>query len=564
MQHQGYGPTWRAYPSYVLGVLLGLGCLLTPRSGVTHPLGNFSINHYTSLRLAPQHIDVLYLIDMAEIPTFQEMQEAGIVPDTAPPEVEPYLRQRVERFKDGLFLDVQGERLALHGVSQELRFFPGAGGLPTLKLGVLYRAVLPTLAADEPTVLHYQDRNFPGRAGWQEIIAVAEEGVVITHRSVPSTDRSQELTNYPTDLLQSPPQALEAQVRFRRDTPVSPHVASSGDTPALAQTPSSTSHLDIPEAEVAQAASHPEASLALTANKQTTPRHAFMELITTPHVSLGVGCLALVIAAGLGALHALEPGHGKTVVAAYLIGARGTARHALYLGLIVTLTHTIGVYLLGLVTLYASQYVVPEQLYPWLSVLSGVLIASVGASLLYRRLTGADHGHDHEHEHAHTHDHDHEHDYALAHAHHEAGHAHHAPRHGSSHDHGHTHEHAPVHRGHRHHSHRPPEALSFRQLLTLGMTGGIVPCPAALVVLLSAVAMQRIGFGLLLILAFSAGLAAVLIAIGLLMVYARQSMARWQGHGMLTTRWLPLASAVVVTVFGVLMTVQALSSVGIL
>jgi len=110
----------------------------------------------------------------------------------------------------------------------------------------------------------------------------------------------------------------------------------------------------------------------------------------------------------------------------------------------------------------------------------------------------------------------------------------------------------------------PGETVSCRELLTLGITGGIVPCPAALVVLLGAVTMHRIGFGLLLIVAFSVGLAAVLIAIGLLMVYARQFMARFQGEGALLTRWLPLTSAAVVTVFGVALTVQALVTAGVL
>jgi nickel/cobalt exporter len=236
----------------------------------------------------------------------------------------------------------------------------------------------------------------------------------------------------------------------------------------------------------------------------------------------------------------------------------------------VTATHTAGVYLLGAVTLYASRYVVPERLYPWLGVLSGVTIAGLGGYLLLRRYAAGrqehepDHSHGHSHHthahahapaytHSHTHDHDHHHEVTLHH------HAHsHMPPHEDA-----YHTHSDDHEVYHHHP-IPGEMVSFRELLTLGITGGMVPCPAALVVLLSAVAMQRIGFGLLLIVAFSVGLAAVLMAIGLLMVYARQFMARFQGEGRLIRRWLPLTSAAVVTVFGMAMTIQALVTSGIL
>jgi ABC-type nickel/cobalt efflux system permease component RcnA len=224
-------------------------------------------------------------------------------------------------------------------------------------------------------------------------------------------------------------------------------------------------------------------------------------------------------------------------------------KHALLLGLIVTATHTAGVYLLGAVTLYASQYIVPERLYPWLGVVSGVLIAGLGAVLLVRRYLGKDGlSNDHHHHHLdNSHgldDHDHHH--------HRHRHDHHLGQ-GYSHDHGHTHGGNEVDR-----------QVSFQELLTLGISGGIVPCPAALVVLLSAVSMQRIGFGLLLIVAFSVGLAAVLITIGLLMVSARHFMSRFQVNSRLTTRWLPLASSAFIFVFGVALILQALRTAGIL
>ena len=493
---------------FVLAGWLMVGLLLAPAPSLAHPLGNFSISHYTGIRVERDVIELHYVLDMAEIPTFQVIQETGIVPEVGHSSVSAYLAKQAEGLQDGLRLEVNGQRLPLAGVSSEVLFPPGAGGLPTLKLGLQYRARLATAAADTLHYLHYQDSNFPGRAGWQEIIVVAGPGITLVRSSVPETDRSHALTDYPTDLLNSPPQIREAQVFFRWERP--PQAV----------------------AVVAEAALPPTTPPPLAANRQTTPRNAFTELMTTPQLGLGIVCLALAVAAGLGAFHALEPGHGKTVVAAYLVGTRGTARDALYLGLIVTATHTAGVYLLGAATLYASHYVVPERLYPWMGVISGLIIAALGGCLFLRRYAGETHTHSHVH----------------------------TPMH--AYPHGHTHAH--THIAPQEHHHEQSQTVSFRQLLALGVTGGIIPCPAALVVLLSAFALHRVGFGLLLIVAFSVGLAAVLIAIGLAMVYARHLVSRWQGDGPLLRRWLPMTSALTITAFGLAIAAQALVAAGIL
>lgn len=548
---------------YAVTLLLSLGCLLASRPGWAHPLGNFSISHYTSLRVTQEAIELHYMLDLAEIPTFQELQEASLVPEVGHPSLTPYLTRQSDGLREGLRLEVNGQRLALLPITSEILFPPGAGGLPTMKLGFLYRAPYDAVPTDRPYHLHYRDNNFPGRAGWHEIVAVADSGVTLVQSSAPERDRSQALTDYPTDLLNSPPQVLEAVVLFSRGGAVS--------TPAAVGAPPSTAAAGTPSSIAAQTPAQPgtenSPSLALAANRQTTPRSAFTELITTQQLSAGVVLLALLVAAGLGALHALEPGHGKTVVAAYLVGTRGTARHAFYLGLIVTATHTAGVYLLGAVTLYASHYVVPERLYPWLGVFSGLIIAGLGGYLFLRRYAGMAQMHEHNHTPAHAHNHHaHAHAYAHSHAHaHAHGHESAPHQHAASDAHAHTqtHHHHAAPTGHHHH-HLPGETVTVRELVTLGITGGIVPCPAALVVLLSAVAMHRIGFGLLLIVAFSVGLAAVLIAVGLLMVYARQFMTRFQGEGPLIRRWLPLTSAAAVTVFGVVMTLQALITAGVL
>src|SRR5437016_2987905 len=200
-------------------VLLG-GLFLSPDTSPAHPLGNFSISHYTGIQIAQESIEVRYVLDLAEIPTFQELQDTGLVPEVGHPSVHGYLAQKTEALKVALLLEVHGQRLTLQVVSSEILFPPGAGGLPTLKLGVVYRTPLDPALADTLYYLHYRDSNFPGRAGWQEIIARPSPGITLVRSSVPDPDRSRALTDYPTDLLNSPPQVLEVQVLFRQATPL--------------------------------------------------------------------------------------------------------------------------------------------------------------------------------------------------------------------------------------------------------------------------------------------------------------------------------------------------------
>ena len=274
----------------------------------------------------------------------------------------------------------------------------------------------------------------------------------------------------------------------------------------------------------------------LAPNRQQTPRSAFTELIASQKIGIGITLLAALIAAGLGALHALEPGHGKTIVAAYLVGSKGTGWHAFLLGSIVTITHTAGVYLLGAVTLYAQKYILPEKLYPFLGVLSGILIAGMGFYLFLQRYAGGE----------------------LGHSHGAGGHSHgllfHLPSRGATNV-------TDVITNYPASGSRA--SMPRRQLLLLGITGGIVPCPAALVVLLSALALHRLLFGLFLILSFSTGLAIVLIAMGMVAVYAGRLMSRIGTDGPLIQRWLPLSSALMITVLGTVITVRALMAAGI-
>ena len=511
-------PSWLS--RFLALSLYALACLSIPGLAAAHPMGNFSINHFTALEVHPTVVRLHYVIDMAEIPTFQEMHEYGIMAQADDPQTVAYRDRKGKELGPGLVLRHDDSVLPLTLRASAIAFPPGAGELPTLRLTLVYEAAL---AMDHGTLV-YEDHNYSQRVGWKEIVAQPHSGVAFSQSSVPLESKSKQLSEYATDLLQAPPQDLRATLRFT--TPVSARVS----------------------APVAQPL--PDVAVPAVAAART-PRSVLTELITARQLSPGLLVLSLVIAVGLGALHALEPGHGKTLVAAYLVGSRGTARQALWLGLTVTASHTIGVFAIGAVALFASHYVVPEQLYPWLELTSGVLIVGMGMILL-QRMWRHNHGpiadgHTHIHgEHHHHHSHGH------------------TPHHHHTHGYG---QHTHTHDDHDHLQHgrapQEPHEVSYGTLLTLGVTGGMIPCPGALVVLLSAVALQRIAWGMLLIVAFSIGLAAVLVAAGLLLVSARGILQRWSGGGPWLT-YLPFLSPVVMIPLGLLLTVQALRRTGLL
>jgi nickel/cobalt exporter len=263
-----------------------------------------------------------------------------------------------------------------------------------------------------------------------------------------------------------------------------------------------------------------------------------LALMTAETLTLPVIGAAFLAACGWGAAHALTPGHGKAIVGAYLVGSRGTAGHALYLGLTVTVTHTIGVFALGLVALLASRYVLAEQLFPWFSVGSGLIVSALGASMLAARVRSLSRPHTpHEPHHHAGHHHDHEHEHGRR-----------------------GHQHAPV--NHRHgHPHLPPgadgAAVTVRSLLGLGISGGLLPCPSALALLLTAMSLQRTGFGLFLLTAFSLGLAGVLTGVGLLFLKGRALLRDAPGVAGVS-RYVPAVSAAVILLLGVGITVEAL------
>lgn len=495
---------------WVVAVLLiGSGMIIgRPATVAAHPLGNFTVNRYSRLLVSPGHLAVQYVLDMAEIPAFQERMRIDADQDgtISTHEQQTYLLAQTEALRQNLRLLADGQPITLHTDSTHLEFPTGQGGLLTLRLSARFVADLPT--ATYEAQLSYADGNYGSRLGWSEIVVQAADGSTLLASSVPSQDISQELRAYPTDLLQNPLTVSQAEFR------VAPGVAGAGP---LAQQ-----------------------QMAVQAAPAAAPAaDQFAALITRPVDTPLAVVLVLLVAFGLGALHALSPGHGKTIVAAYLVGSRSSTWHALLLGLTTTATHTAGVFALGLITLGVSTWVLPEQLYPFLSLVSGLLVVLLGITLLRLRSAALHHPHDHSHDH--PHDHSHHHPFGLHHHHH--------------HDH------------HHHHHTLPGEGgpTTVRSLLLLGISGGLLPCPSALVVLLSAIALGRVGFGLLLVVAFSLGLASVLTAIGLLLVHAR----RWftalpvQRHKHVL-KLLPIGSAAIVTLLGVGMVVQALSQAGLL
>ncbi len=485
----------------ILLVALGIAGAV-PAAVSAHPLGNFTVNRYSRIEPAGDGVRVFYVLDMAEIPTVQERARMDADGDgrISDAEAEQAATRLADEVGAMLRLTLNGRPATLRVERRALAFPPGQADLPTLRLEAVYRAELPA-GATGPIGLVYRDENSPSRIGWREVVArPGAPGTELRDASVPATDASDELRAYPNDLLASPLDVREARLAF---------------VPGLA-----------PGREVA-----PSGGVVQRVNDAYTALAAARDL-SPPAIAL-----SLLVAAALGAVHALSPGHGKTIVAAYLVGSNGTARHAAFLGATVTATHTAGVFALGLVTLCLSELILPERLYPFLEVGSGLLVVGLGTGLFVGRARAALAGRAPHHHHGHGHR-DHAHDD------HGDDHHHHDHVHGHSH---HGHSHAP-----------PPGGVSLRSLLALGVSGGLLPCPTALVVLLGAIALGRVAFGVILVVAFSIGLAAVLVGLGLALVYARRLFERVEvGAGPLW-RLAPVASALAIALAGVAITAQAL------
>jgi nickel/cobalt exporter len=462
-------------------------------AAAAHPLGNFTVNHLSRITLTRDTVTVRYVLDLAEIPAFtldRSLDEHG-----APPQRVRYAwaRNHAADIASLLELTVDERRVALVPTAATIEARPGAGGLPTLRATATFSGALPSGAH----ALAYADRTEPGRLGWRDVVTGTER------------EPTDELRAYPSALLASPRSTTTFAAVIDAHGILIRRAAPAVETNAPSQMPLGRSN----------------------ALSDVLRRGA-----TDPLVVLG----ALLLAIALGALHALEPGHGKTLLAVSLVGVRATPRQAIALAAALTVAHTAGVLVLGLVILSATQWIVPEQIYPWITLGSGLVVAVIGARAVareVRRRLPFEHAHDHAHPRAHVHAHDHV---------HAPGDQHHRAREADDHT----------------HAISGGAPLTFRSAVVAAASGNVAPCPAALVVLLAAINLHHVGYGLVLIVAFSLGLAALLTILGIAVVRsAAWLVARPRFESV--ARFAPLVTASVIALVGAVMVAQGFAGLGI-
>jgi nickel/cobalt exporter len=479
---------------------VALGILVAPASpAAAHPLGNFSINQYAGLTLRPDRVDVSAVVDAAEIPTLQERPSVdanhdGMVDDA---ERAAHARAACRELAGAFEARVGRDRLTWTVGALAFAYVAGSTGLQTSRLTCSLTAPARLGSATAVTVTN---RFRADRVGWREMTAVGD-GVKLVDPPLPGHSVSEELRAYPADLLSSALDVRTATLRTR------PGAGAAGATGAAV----------------------PRGGDPVTRWMAGAERH--FQQMAGGRLTPVVAALAVLLAVLLGAGHAALPGHGKTVLAAYLAGKRGRARDAVVVGATVTLTHTGGVLVVGLLLSTSSMFA-GDRLMGYLGIASGALVTAVGVGMLVnvrRRRSPHSHsdapvaelalvgapgaGHSHDHSHDRSHDH--------------------------SHDHGHSHSHG-AGPGHHHHHH----GTSRWGLAGIGVAGGLVPSPSALVVLLGAIGLGRAGFGVLLVLAYGLGMAGALTGAGLLLVFAQRKVSAAAGWSRLLRRLSPLTARV--------------------
>ncbi|MFB6626308.1 nickel/cobalt transporter [Streptomyces sp. NPDC056374] len=478
-----------------------------------HPLGNFTVNYHTGLTLHPDRIDARIIVDRAEIAALQERNLVDTDHDGTISDVEThaYAVTSCATLRRQLHLSTDGKNVQWKAVSATLEQQAGEAGLTTSRLSCELTTHAGLSNPAEITVTtHYDTR----RIGWREITATAPD-LKIAQSDVPSASATRELRTYPQDPLATPLDQRQANLR----------------TEPGQGTGAEPSANDIP-------------GMGLITSLIGKVTHTFDSLVGAREITVPIGLLALLLAVVLGASHAAMPGHGKTIMAAYLAGRRGTHRDAVTVGATVTLTHTAGVLVLGL-ALPAATHLAGESVLVWLGAASGFLVTGIGIWLLTGALRGKSlHNHHHHGHHGHSHSHD---DPEHEHPHHHNGHTHDAVH---SQDHSHDHAGEPqldrrrlipsrrigqrttggvailAHAPHVHTAASPARQDTRRPgtagLIGMGVAGGLVPSPSALIVLLGAVALGRTAFGILLVIAYGLGMAATLTLAGLLLVRVRE------------------------------------------
>lgn len=628
---------------FALGLAILAVCGVWGQRAEAHPLGNYSINQYTLFDLRGDVPKVRYMLDVAEIPSFREMDllDKNIDDQIEDDEIDAYLAKRVPDVLKNLQLTVNGEPVELGLTAQRLEVYEGVGSMPVFNLFLDLQPTSWTWPAGDKFVIEFRSFNHEEARGYREAYVLTDKrfdvftgpwddrelkyltlvlqddqgnplfqsfynrfrlemslGSGLVQADHPEaatfawTATARKETQQPTILANkgqtfttavvakaSPSEAAPAQPESKDGTAASASAAASAETgatqvPATAKVAEDTgakTHVTIAKARASQPANEGVSEFAQGMIDKIDG------VLRTKDITVAMLVFALAVSAFLGMAHAFSPGHGKTVMAAYLIGERGTVWHAIALGIIVTITHVWSILALGVVSLYLTDYFSEEQFTFWTGVLSGGLVFVIGLVLLKQRYTryvlerhgvGAAashhhhrHHHDHDEEHAHTHDHGHDHSHVHEHDHeHSHEHAHeHSHSHDHGHDHSHTHEHDHDHHHHGMFSHthvvegkdgKPP---TYRNILWLGISGGIVPCPAALIVLMAAISIGRLALGLLLIVSFSIGLAAVLVGVGIAVVRASGEVRKRMGEQGALLLLLPVISSILITVLGLLL-----------
>lgn len=463
-----------------------------------HPLGNFTVNHYADIEATPGELRVVYVIDVAEIPTQQLSAEQDADDDgrVSDDELQVWADATGAQVAGGLHIDVDGSPLRLRYRCGTAVFGTGQAGLNVTR----FEGLLTAPIADRAHV-EVQDTTDADRTGWREITAAGVDGAVVTRSSVPGASVSDELRRYPNELLTSPLKVTTASFDVAPGTS---------------------------DASAAVTCATDDGAVGARPGVEGGP---FAGLVSRQ--GLPLVALALLLAVAFGAWHALLPGHGKTLMAAYMVSSGAKVREAVAVGTAVAVMHTASVLALGLTVLALESAFRPETLYPWLGLVSGLVALGLGTSLLIARIGGwmGSRRAEGVHEHAHTGDDD---------AHVEA-HGHGLP--------GHSHPHVVPEGG----------ALSRRGLAALALAGGILPAPSALIVMLGAIDAHRVVFGLALVAAFSVGLAVALIVIGLGALRAREAMAaRLSGFW---GRMVPVLSAGAIVAVGVFLSFRGLTQI---
>ena len=457
---------------------------------LAHPLGNFTINHLARVTASAHALHVRYVLDIAEIPTFQIGQARGVTGVWNAAQLQSWATGELPLVSSGFHLAVDGRALPLSPIGATARVRPGAGGLPILYWIGTFDAPLGcerehSIAIDDAV---YSDR----RIGWKDIVVGTE------------TEPTSNLQSYPSALIGSP----------RRINATTFGVDSAG-------TIANVTHAE-------------DASVQIASTPSFIPQTMLSDMFSNPHRTPWFVFITILAAFGLGALHAVEPGHGKALLAFTLVGARATGKQALVLALSLTFAHTAGVLLLGLVLFFAVGFV-SESIYPWINLASGIAIAIIGARTLQRYIAtrrAGSHGHAHAHDGAAPHDHDHSHDHTGDAAH------------------GHSHAIAGA------------QPLTFGNAIWAAMSGGIAPCPAAIVVLLAALRLHQVGYGIFIIVVFSLGLAAVLSGLGLGVVHGAAWLSKHSAYARIAP-FAPLLSATVISVIGAWLLGQGFSQTGV-